>query len=82
TAAVTPPPSHHHPTVHATAATTAATAVAFPADVAAVAGCGRQHGRHRRDGAYKTFEFLFIFSMHGGLHRPYYGIFNLVVVWS
>nr|GEX15750.1 hypothetical protein [Tanacetum cinerariifolium] len=44
TAAVTPLRSRHHPTVHATTATTAATAAAFPA----VAGCGRQHGRHRR----------------------------------
>nr|GFA80422.1 hypothetical protein [Tanacetum cinerariifolium] len=58
----TPPTAvHHHPTVHATAATTAATAAAFPAAVAAVAGCGRQNGRHRHGGAYTTFDLTLTF---------------------
>nr|GEZ17556.1 hypothetical protein [Tanacetum cinerariifolium]GEZ21501.1 hypothetical protein [Tanacetum cinerariifolium] len=41
---------------YATAATTAATTAAFPAAAVAVAGCGRQNGRHRRSRAYTTSD--------------------------
>nr|GFC23038.1 hypothetical protein [Tanacetum cinerariifolium] len=87
TPAITVDPHCHQPSLPppltpATTADTTSTTAASPAAAAAVAGCGRQKGRHRHGGAYKTSEFLFIFSMHGGLHRPYYGIFNLVVVLS
>nr|GEW14380.1 hypothetical protein [Tanacetum cinerariifolium] len=37
-----------HPTANATAATTASTAAVFPTAAAAVVGCGRQNGSHRR----------------------------------
>nr|GFC97957.1 hypothetical protein [Tanacetum cinerariifolium] len=60
---LTPSPS----TPNTTATTTAATAAAFPAAVAAMMGCGWQNGHHRRGGAYKTLDFLFIFPCMEGL---------------
>nr|GEU89490.1 hypothetical protein [Tanacetum cinerariifolium] len=60
---------HHHPQPPLTPATTAGTtttAAAFPAAAVVVVGCGRQKGRHRSGGAYKTSKFLFKCSMHGG----------------
>nr|GEW14613.1 hypothetical protein [Tanacetum cinerariifolium] len=80
---------HHTPTATTvtryhgttiTTKTTAATAVTFPAVAATVAGCGWQNGHHRRGGANETFDFLFVFSMHGGYIDCINGIFNLVLI--
>nr|GEW69004.1 hypothetical protein [Tanacetum cinerariifolium] len=48
-----------------TAGTTTTAAVVFPAAVAAVAGCGRQNGRHRRGGAYTTSDLALTFPCMG-----------------
>nr|GEY69543.1 reverse transcriptase domain-containing protein [Tanacetum cinerariifolium] len=57
-----PPPLRRltpHPTANAT------TAAAFLVAATAVAGCGRQNGRHRRGGAYKTSDFWLYFPCVG-----------------